>query len=149
MAPRLAAEEPGHGAEWQKVPWRGGEGKAAAAGEGRAADLEYGTIDVHERGSEGAEEEEREEEVAPGVAEPKLKAAPVGVAAAVATCRGRIHGSAPLERGAGDERAAAEEGPDDGTVEGAREALDARGAEPKAEGERMCWFHHGWTGVAT
>ena len=71
MAPRLAAEEPGHGAEWQKVPWRGGEGKAAAAGEGRAADLEYGTIDVHERGSEGAEEEKREEEAAPGVAEPR------------------------------------------------------------------------------
>ena len=89
MAPRLAAEEPGQGAEWQKVPWRGGEGEAAAAGEGRAAGLEYGTIDVHERGSEGAEEERREAEVAPGVAEPRPEAAPIGVAAAVAICRGR------------------------------------------------------------
>ena len=96
-APRLAAEEPGQGAEWQKVPWREGEGKAAAAGEGRAADLEYGTIDVHECGSEGAEEERKEEEAAPGVAELRLEAAPAGVAAAAATCRGRRHCSVPLE----------------------------------------------------
>ena len=59
MIPRLAAEEPGQGAEWQKVPW-GGEGEVASADESRAADLEYGTIDVHERGSEGAEEDSGE-----------------------------------------------------------------------------------------